>query len=401
MQGSVTGFKLQIPGLEAHVFASGTIILLTGQPGVGKSAFARQFCLEGLREGHRVVAALTDTTAQNFRNQIGVQNSKLDALDFLLRKPAGVHEISSSIRQLIAKTPDQPIRLIFDSLSTLGTMFDPALLAPWLLDLRATVLKQSVKVVALVNFATGINPPSITRSLQPFADIILEMKMDEATEEPERKLRIFIARGVSHSAKWMPFKISESGIEFGIVSSEDELDRMLLAVNRNIPGHHRLFATVLFMDIAGSRELARTLGERKWSDIRIKHFDLSRQELDRFQGRLILRTENGMLAIFDQPEQAVLCACSVRDKARLIDVETRAGLHAGEVQLIADSIAGIAVHIGVRIAARAHPGEVLVSSTLMELLSGSGIEFSDRGRQALKGIQGEWRLYAVSSATKG
>jgi class 3 adenylate cyclase/KaiC/GvpD/RAD55 family RecA-like ATPase len=400
MQASVAGFKVQIPGLEDHLFPSGTVILLTGRPGLGKSAFAKQFCLEGVRAGHRIVAALTDTTAENFRNQVGVESSKLDAVDFLLEKPVGVHEISTRIRQLIAKTPNRPVRLIFDSLSTLGTMFNPALLAPWLLDLRATLLKQTVNVIALVNFATGINPPSITRSLHPFADIILEMKIDESKEEVERLFRISVARGVSHSTKWIPFKVTDSGIEFGSVPSEDDLDRMLLTVNRNIPGYDRVFATVLFTYIARSTEQTTTLADRKRSDLPSKHLGLLRQEVDRFRGREVFRARDGTLAIFDRPERAVLCACSVRDKVRSLGLDIRAGLHAGEVQLIGNHIAGIAVHIGARIASRANPSEVLVSSILKDLVAGSDIEFSDRGHQALKGVSGEWHLFAVSDVTK-
>lgn len=381
MQTLVAGFRVQIPGLEHHLFPSGTIILLTGRPGVGKSVFAKQFCLEGASAGHRIVAALTDTTAENFRSQAGVESSKLDAVDFLLEKPTGVHEISTVIRQLIAKTPKRPVRLIFDSLSTLGTMFNPALLAPWLLDLRATLLKETASVIALVNFATGINPPSVTRSLHPFADVVLEMKIDESKEEIERQFRTSVARGVSHSTKWIPFKITDAGIEFGSVPLEDDLDRMLLTVNRNVPGYDRVFATVLFT----------------YTDEPNKHFGLLRQEVDRFRGREIFRTRNGMLAIFDRPEQAVLCACSIRDGVQSLGLGIRTGLHAGEVQLVKDSIAGIAVHISARIATHAKPSEVLVSSTLKELVTGSVFEFLDRGHLPLKGAPGEWHLYAVSA----
>lgn len=400
LQAPVSGFKMHIPGLEDHVFPPGTIVLLTARPGLGKSAFARQFCVQGLKEGHRIVAALTDTTAENFCKQFDVKTSNLEAVDFLIQKPSGVHEVSDRIHQLIGKTRDQPVRLIVDSLSTLGTMFNPSLLAPWLLDQRAKLLKQTVQVLTLVNYATGINPVSVTRSLHPFADVILQMKMDESKEQPERKFRVFVARGVSHSINWIPFKISESGIEFGEVPSENELDRMLRTVNRNIPGHHRLFATVLFTDIPESAIQATRLGDRKWMNQRNKYFDLLREELDRFCGRLIFRTEDGILAIFDRPEQAVLCGCSARDKARLVGIEIRAGLHIGEVQIVGDNIAGIAVHIGARIASQANPGEVLVSSTLKELITESEIGFSDRGHRALKGVPGEWHLYAVSGVPK-
>ena len=208
------GFRMQVPGLERNAFPPGTIILLTARPGIGKSAFAKKFCLEGLAASERVIAALTDITADSFSKQIGVEKSGLDVLDFLREKPNGVNEISIKIHELIRKTPEQPVRLIIDSLSTLGTMFNPQLLAPWLLDQRAKLSKSSVKVLALVIYATGINPPSITRSLHTFSDVVLEMRADETMEEPERQFRVLKARDVSHSAKWIPFVITGSGVNF-------------------------------------------------------------------------------------------------------------------------------------------------------------------------------------------
>lgn len=214
MQAAVSGFKMQIPGLENHVFSPGTIVLLTARPGTGKSVFAKQFCLEGLKTSQRVVAALTDTTADNFRKNVAVETSDLDVLDFLREKPNGVNEISIMMHQLISKTPGRPVRLIFDSLSTLGTMFNPELLSPWLLDQRAKLSKTSAMVLALIIYATGINPPSVTRSLHTFSDVVLEMRTDETKEEPERQFRVLKARDVSHSAKWIPFVITDSGINF-------------------------------------------------------------------------------------------------------------------------------------------------------------------------------------------
>jgi KaiC/GvpD/RAD55 family RecA-like ATPase len=205
---------MQIPGLENHAFPPGTIVLLTARPGTGKSSFAKRFCLEGLRMNERVVAALTDVTEDSFRKQIGVETGDLDVLDFLREKPNGVNEISIQMHQLMSKIPGQPVRLIFDSLSTLGTMFKPDLLAPWLLDQRARLSKTSAMVLALVIYATGINPPSITRSLHTFSDVVLEMRTDETKEEPERQFRVLKARDVGHSAKWIPFMITDSGINF-------------------------------------------------------------------------------------------------------------------------------------------------------------------------------------------
>jgi len=214
LQASDLGFKMKIPGLESYAFPPGTIVLLTARPGVGKSSFAKRFCLEGLDTNDRVVVALTDITGDTFRKQVGVETADLEVLDFLREKPNGVNEISIKMHQLLSKTQGQRVRLVFDSLSTLGTMFKPDLLAPWLLDQRSRLSKTSAMVLALVIYATGINPPSITRSLHTFSDIVLEMRADETKEEPERQFRVLKARDVSHSAKWIPFVITSSGIDF-------------------------------------------------------------------------------------------------------------------------------------------------------------------------------------------
>jgi len=205
---------MQVPGLEDHIFPPGTIVLLTSRPGIGKSSFAKSFCLEGLNANERVLAALTDITAETFRKQIGVETADLIVLDFLREKPNGVNEISIKMHELMSKAQGQHIRLVFDSLSTLGTMFKPELLAPWLLDQRARLSKTSAIVLALIVYATGINPPSITRSLHTFSDVVLEMRTDETKDEPERQFRVLKARDVSHSTKWIPFVITDSGINF-------------------------------------------------------------------------------------------------------------------------------------------------------------------------------------------
>lgn len=214
LQASTQGFRMQVPGLEDHVFPAGTIVLLAARPGTGKSSFAKQFCLEGLKANNRVIAALTDITGDSFQKQIGIETTNLEVLDFLREKPGGVNEISIRMHQLISKTPGQPVRLVFDSLSTLGTMFKPELIAPWLLDQRARLSKTPAMVIALIIYATGINPPSITRSLHTFADVVLEMRTEETKDEPERQFRILKARDVTHSAKWIPFTITSSGITF-------------------------------------------------------------------------------------------------------------------------------------------------------------------------------------------
>jgi class 3 adenylate cyclase len=183
-------------------------------------------------------------------------------------------------------------------------------------------------------------------------------------------------------------------------STTDEIGEMLAKVERNVPGHHRVFATVLFIDIAIVPEQRRRLSDQKTREHLTRSFDVLREEISRFQGRIILTTQRAALVVFDRPEQALQCAWSVRDKARALNLEIRAGVHSGEVQLVGKNVAGIAVHIGARVASLANPGEVLVSGTVKELVAGSELEFADHGLCHLKDIPGEWHLYAVSFATE-
>ena len=157
-----------------------------------------------------------------------------------------------------------------------------------------------------------------------------------------------------------------------------------------------MLATVLFTDIVGSTERASTLGDRGWKELLEAHHDAIRRELERFRGRELDTAGDGFLASFDGPARAIRCATAAIEAVRPLGVELRAGVHTGECELIGDKLGGIAVHIGARVAARAAPGEVLVSGTVRDLVAGSGLSFDDRGSAELKGIPGEWRLYAVT-----
>ena len=147
--------------------------------------------------------------------KFGQVNDQFHVMDFLLEKPRQINDISITIHETIAKFAGQPVRLALDSLSTLGTMFSPAYLAPWLLDQRARFLKSKANILAMVVYDTGINPPSITRSLQALSDVVLEMKFDDSSGEPRRMFRVFSSRGASHSVKWYPFTVADAGISFG------------------------------------------------------------------------------------------------------------------------------------------------------------------------------------------
>ncbi len=159
----------------------------------------------------------------------------------------------------------------------------------------------------------------------------------------------------------------------------------------------RVLATVLFTDIVGSTEKAVELGDREWHELVERHHGVVRSQLQRFRGREVDTAGDGFFATFDGPARAIQCACAIASSVRELGIDIRAGLHTGEVELAEDKPRGIAVHIGARVSARAEPGEVLVSNTVKDLVAGSGIEFDERGTTELKGVPGEWRLYAVRS----
>ena len=157
----------------------------------------------------------------------------------------------------------------------------------------------------------------------------------------------------------------------------------------------RVLATVLFTDIVGSTEKAAAIGDQRWRDLLDKHHGAIRRNLQRFRGREIKTTGDGFLATFDGPARGVRCACTIAEEIKPLGIEIRAGLHTGECEMMGDDVGGIAVHIGARVAALAGASEVLVSSTVKDLVAGSGLRFSDRGAKSLKGIPGEWRIFAA------
>ena len=157
----------------------------------------------------------------------------------------------------------------------------------------------------------------------------------------------------------------------------------------------RVLATVLFTDIVDSTRRAAELGDSAWRALRERHDALVRSQLELFRGREVKQTGDGFLASFDGPARAIRCACSIGEELRELGIEIRAGLHTGECEVIGDDLGGVAVHVAARVGAHAGSGEVLVSGTVKDLVMGSGIDLADRGAHELKGIPGEWRLFAV------
>ncbi|HEY8107594.1 MAG TPA: adenylate/guanylate cyclase domain-containing protein [Gaiellaceae bacterium] len=171
--------------------------------------------------------------------------------------------------------------------------------------------------------------------------------------------------------------------------------REFLTGVREAPEPDRVLATVLLTDLVGSTERATDLGDRRWRELLEAHHAVVRRELERFGGREVDTAGDGFLAAFDGPARAIRCGCAVVDAVSGLGLEVRAGVHTGECEVIGDKLAGVAVHVGARVSACAGPGEVLVSSTVRDLIAGSGIELADRGLHALKGVEDERRLYAV------
>jgi class 3 adenylate cyclase len=159
----------------------------------------------------------------------------------------------------------------------------------------------------------------------------------------------------------------------------------------------RVLATVMFTDIVGSTERAAELGDRRWHELLETYYSLARRQLERFRGRALDTAGDGLYAAFDGPARAIRCAVAIRDGVRSIGLEVRAGVHTGECEVIGEKLGGIAVHIGARVAGMSRPGEVLVTSTVKDLVAGSGVSFEDRRMQPLKGVPGDWHLFAVTS----
>jgi class 3 adenylate cyclase len=160
----------------------------------------------------------------------------------------------------------------------------------------------------------------------------------------------------------------------------------------------RVLATVLFTDIVDSTRRAAEMGDRDWHALLDAHDAIVRSQLARFRGREVNTSGDGFLAMFDGPQRAIRCAMAIRDAVQSLGIEVRAGLHTGECEVRGDDIGGIGVHIGARVSAMAGPNDVAVSSTLRDLVIGSGLEFEDRGAHQLKGVPGEWNLFAVAAS---
>jgi class 3 adenylate cyclase len=174
-----------------------------------------------------------------------------------------------------------------------------------------------------------------------------------------------------------------------------EVEEFLTGERHDLREPDRMLATVLFTDICGSTEHVASMGDRSWRFMLERHDALFRRALERHRGREIKHTGDGFLATFDGPARAIRCAADVADAVASLGLQVRAGLHTGELEVMDGDLGGMAVHIAARVMDRAQPSEVLVSSTVKDLVVGSGIDFEERGAHELRGVPGEWQLYSV------
>jgi class 3 adenylate cyclase len=177
----------------------------------------------------------------------------------------------------------------------------------------------------------------------------------------------------------------------------DEIEEFVTGVRGSF-GAERVLTTIMFTDIVGSTQRAASLGDGRWRDLLDNHDTIVRHEIDRFGGREVNTAGDGFVATFTSPSAAIACADAIVDAVRVLDIEVRVGIHAGEVEVrgaLKEDVAGMAVHIGARVAALAGPSEVLVSSTVRDIVTGSRHRFADRGEHDLKGVPGHWQLCAL------
>ena len=278
------------------------------------------------------------------------------------------------------------LRYLIGDGAGLGKDVDPAFLEWFLRAARAGGSPSAVAALERMNaeidtrdILPTIHAPTLVmnRTGDPLANI--EAARDLASRIPGARFLEF--PGNTHSM---------AGIQDQVISQIQEF----VTGTRSLPASDRVLATILFIDIVGSTETAKKMGDSEWRDLLKKHNDLVRSELASHRGKEIKTMGDGFLAIFDGPTRAIECAIAIRESVSELGIKTRAGLHTGECELMEDDIGGIAVHMASRVAAQARPSEILVSSTVKDLVAGSGLHLTDLGNRLLKDF-GERRLFAV------
>lgn len=270
-------------------------------------------------------------------------------------------------------------------------MQDPQFVDWWSTYLRQSASPRACRTLTEMNYEVDV------RDILP----AIHVPTLVIHREGDRVMRIEEARFIAEHIPDAKLVLLPGGDHLPWVGDQDaivdEIEEFLTGVRRG-PEPDRVLATILFVDLVASTERAAQLGDRRWAEVLERFHALSRNELRRFSGRLIDTAGDGFLATFDGPARAIRCARAIVDGVRRLDLAARASVHTGEVELAADDVRGIAVHMAARVLGVAGAGEVVVSSTVKDLVAGSGLAFEDRGRHSLKGVPGQWQLFATTES---
>jgi class 3 adenylate cyclase len=267
---------------------------------------------------------------------------------------------------------------------------DPAFVAQWQRRIRSTLSGPAgVRRLAEMQVFSDVRP--LLEAVQA-PTLVLYRRGDRVAGRPHAE---YLAEHIA-GAKLVELAGEDNLIYVGDSDADlDEIQEFLTGARR-APRSDRVLATVLFTDIVGSTNHLTEIGDRKWRELLEVHDRTIRRQLERFRGREVGTRGDGFVATFDGPGRAIECGCAMRDAVRALGLEIRVGLHTGEIEIREDDeVAGVAVHIAARVEQRARPAEVLVSSTVKDLVAGSGYAFDDRGEHELKGVPGTWRLFSV------
>jgi class 3 adenylate cyclase len=246
----------------------------------------------------------------------------------------------------------------------------------------ACALLESLRDIDVAAAASSVHVPTL----------VLHRRHDLIPIEPARRLAELIP-----GARFVELEGQDHALAVGDTEAVvGEIEEFVTGARRR-PEPTRALLTVLFTDIVGSTQLAAELGDARWRELLDEHNRIVRSVLEARHGREVKTFGDGFLASFDGPARAIWCAKAIVEAVRTLDLELRAGIHTGELELLGDDIGGMAVHIGARVTALAAPGELLVTRTVRDLVAGSGIEFSDHGVHALKGVPGSWEVLAVAA----
>jgi len=269
-----------------------------------------------------------------------------------------------------------------------SAMEDPAFVAQWMRLSRSTFGPSAQRKSAEMLVFSDVRP--LLAAVQA-PTLVLCRRGDRFAGKPHA---VYLTERISN-AKFVELPGEDNLLFAGNSDADlDEIEEFLTGA-RHARGTDRVLATVLFTDIVGSTEHLAESGDRKWRDLLDAHDRIIRRQLERFRGREVGTRGDGFVATFDGPGRAIECGCAMRDAVEAIGLQIRVGLHTGEIEIRDDDVAGVAVHIAARVEQRAGPAEVLVSSTVKDLVAGSDIEFHDRGEHELKGVPGTWKLFSV------